>query len=95
MSEQISIYHCNNKYVTKSGEVKIYTTTRKYTKKGSKFQEFDKNDELQDLFKQLIDDEHKISKHEVIQKMHQLSSNFNEKQLDNYFYRRIRVLKSK
>lgn len=94
MSGQISIYHCNNKYVTKSGEVKIYTTTRKYTKKGSKFQDFDHNDELQDLFKHLING-NEVSKHEIIQKMQQLSSNYTEKQLDNYFYRRIRLLKSK
>lgn len=94
----VSTYHYFNKYVTKAGEVKLYPIVKKYEKRGSKFLKFDNNEEVQSMFKDLksVNDKKilKSRKSEIINKLKSLDENFTDKQLENYFYRKLKFYKS-
>ena len=93
----ISTYHYFNKYVNKAGEVKLYPIVKKYEKHGSKFLDFDNNEELQLMFKDLksVNDKKslKLRKSEIINKLKSMDEKFTDKQLENYFYRKLKYYK--
>lgn len=97
MSKITSTYHYNSKYTTKSGEVRLYPVVRKYEKTGHRFLVLDNNDEVQSIFKNLatINDKQELraQKVDVIKKLKSLDLNFTDKQLDNYYYRRLKFYK--
>lgn len=97
MSNKTSTYHYNSKYTTKSGEVRLYPVTRKYEKTGHRFLVLDNNDEVQSIFKDLstVNDKQTLraKKVDVIKKLKSLNLDFTDKQLDNYYYRRLKFYK--
>lgn len=80
----MSIYNIKQKYVSTSGEVKIYEYKRQYDHKIKKF------DNIKDKYKDVFTDD-KLNRLEKINKIYELEKdNYTLKQIQNLIYRNIK-----